>query len=652
MLDPADIKSVAVHPGIGIARVGDAMGADDYFFGPETPGTGPRATNGFRNAEGHIKRQAARFRIYATLDSGEVIELTAGKAKIEWRVQLANLKAGWYRFTTAMDLPRNLAVSTTRRNPEVGLHDVDVGFLRRASLEITPSPKTISGVNSAPLTFDDGAFFGTPVYLGELRTDDQGRLIVLGGRGATGTSPADTPAPTFANNDGWHDDVSDGPVRATVTIGDTVFEADPGYVVVTPPNFGPGLFGPLTMDDVVQEAFYGAGFCEPPAKPSFTRNIWPVFDRLSGNQWVNQGVFLLHGQGSPLDARDPDVVERLADPTDDAKSFRQAIFRLFRSPLSNRPDLAALPPFYGDGIDYSSADVRFLPLDTSADLTLTPTLYRMLGKWADGDFEADWVGFPEIQAFDKLKTADQPRALDRANLYDVLGGPFHPGIELTWIMRQPSLWKGEYRLRLSVEGVRTRQDFGPELTPEICLGPTGPLSETGPGGLTRWLGVPWQTDGGSCSSGGEYTPQYYLSVPSFWGARVPNDVLPQAAYERMIDPALNPVQRAKHFNSRRGWYRLVNVQDSQKRAQTMVTEWWRQGIVEPVEPPEALGYGEILHIEIATVPDQPQNDPTYALITDVEHIGGAGDGALGVAAAEQPRKVFAPPRIHYGRGDI
>ena len=37
--------------------------------------------------------------------------------------------------------------------------------------------------------------------LGELRTDDEGRLIVLGGFGQSGSVPDDQPLPSFADND-------------------------------------------------------------------------------------------------------------------------------------------------------------------------------------------------------------------------------------------------------------------------------------------------------------------------------------------------------------------------------------------------------------------------------------------------------------------
>ena len=63
---------------------------------------------------------------------------------------------------------------------------------------------------------------------------------------------------TFANNDGWHDDVSDGPVHAKVTMNGTAFDAAGAWVVVAPPNYGPDIVTPQTMYDVIYDAFAGA----------------------------------------------------------------------------------------------------------------------------------------------------------------------------------------------------------------------------------------------------------------------------------------------------------------------------------------------------------------------------------------------------------
>src|SRR5215204_6742821 len=102
----SEIDWVGVYPPIGIARLGNARGADDYMLAAEVIGGTPDPRGGFQTAAGEIKRQAVRFRVYARLKSGATIELVHGAdVQIEWRVEVANLKAGWYQFNQAMDLP-------------------------------------------------------------------------------------------------------------------------------------------------------------------------------------------------------------------------------------------------------------------------------------------------------------------------------------------------------------------------------------------------------------------------------------------------------------------------------------------------------------------------------------------------------------------
>ena len=88
---------MAVHPAIGIARVGNS--ADSFYFGPELPGSLPVAPDGFKDATGAIARQAARFRIFGYDAAGAVVgEVTASDADIVWTVSVANKKAAWYDF--------------------------------------------------------------------------------------------------------------------------------------------------------------------------------------------------------------------------------------------------------------------------------------------------------------------------------------------------------------------------------------------------------------------------------------------------------------------------------------------------------------------------------------------------------------------------
>src|SRR5215813_9079976 len=128
------IVRAAIHPAIGIARVGNSP--DEYYFGPEIPGGLPIAPDGYKDASGAMKRQAARFRVFGLDAHGHVVrELTADDATIEWTVHLANKKASWYQFETALDIPE--AVPTSRRNPAYGRRE-------RQALVIDPGPREVS----------------------------------------------------------------------------------------------------------------------------------------------------------------------------------------------------------------------------------------------------------------------------------------------------------------------------------------------------------------------------------------------------------------------------------------------------------------------------------------------------------------------------
>src|ERR1700687_335651 len=206
-----------IHPAVGVARIGNAP-ADQYYIGPEVPGRaadpGPQ---GFKNQRGQVRKEAARFRVYGYDEAGNVVqEVTADDAEINWQVHLSNRKAAWYKFANAMDL-KQYALSTTPRNAATA-------GASRQELVIDPGAIEIAGqsqggarcrLGAGCIRLGEAGPFRVP--LGELRTDDRGRLLVLGGDGPS-ASALGQPATTFANNEGWYDDSADGPVRATVTL--------------------------------------------------------------------------------------------------------------------------------------------------------------------------------------------------------------------------------------------------------------------------------------------------------------------------------------------------------------------------------------------------------------------------------------------------
>ena len=121
----------------------------------------------------------------------------------------------------------------------------------RAALDICQS-RADCGRNAPAVAFDDGMFCGSPSISGIAHRWGGSSAVP---RRSRPSAPSRAEPTTFANNDGWHDDIADGPVRATVTFDARPIEAEPGYVAVTPPNFAPGLTGLVTMDDAVRETF-------------------------------------------------------------------------------------------------------------------------------------------------------------------------------------------------------------------------------------------------------------------------------------------------------------------------------------------------------------------------------------------------------------
>ena len=128
----------------------------------------------------------------------------------------------------------------TLRNPDV---QRDVSFLcqyvlsfyfncfvqlppdERTHLIVDSQVQTISGTNASPVELA-GQFYGskdtpTPVYLGEARTDDEGRLVVLAGRGLSfSIAQEGIKYPlilTDFDSPDWIDDTSDGWVSVTAT---------------------------------------------------------------------------------------------------------------------------------------------------------------------------------------------------------------------------------------------------------------------------------------------------------------------------------------------------------------------------------------------------------------------------------------------------
>ena len=585
------VVEARIHPAIGIARIGNS---DEFFIGPEVAHATAPPEGGYRDASGRLKRQAARFRVYGYDRHGNVVaELTAANAEIQWSAHVANKKAAWYDFDAALDLPDAANLQSARRNAAIQGKDRD-------QLIIDPGARSVSGRNQKSSPFDTGKFFGEPVYLGELLTDDSGCLIFLGGKGKSGSPLPGYTLVTFANNPGWHDDTSDGPVSATVSINGRSIPVDPAWVVTAPPNYSPDLVTPQTMYDVILDAISGR-MVPAPGKPSFTRDILPLFSQFHEAQWVNAGFFVQFGWQGPNDFLRPDVLKKLATPpngsSDPFGEMRRQIFYSFRDPSSNIFEPLKWPPLYGDA--FGSFDS---PPSPRAGFAVTPTIYNFLEQWMQGNFIGDFN--PEAvkpASFADVSLADQPATLDLAALHFCMGGPFHPGCEMTWPMRRLSMYRAPFRLR-ERPASSTEPDYGEFLTQATVIADDGPLSASGPGDITKWMAVPWQTDTASCRAGypGTEFPDDSF-IPTFWPSRVPNTVLSEASYNTVIDTNKPLDERIAAFYDRGLWYQSLGPKRPYLEQITrMVDHFDELGVMERREAQSGPDFPSVMYV--ATVP--------------------------------------------------
>ncbi len=130
----------------------------------------------------------------------------------------------------------------------------------RQQLIIDPGPRMVSGRQQSigfdqahapagyPVSYPPSTvLYGTAVTtLGDLLTDSQGRLIVLGGYGHAG---GNEPLTSYGGSNTWHDDISDGPVYCTVTFQDGRTQQLQAWVVVGSPDFAPEIVNISTLSD-------------------------------------------------------------------------------------------------------------------------------------------------------------------------------------------------------------------------------------------------------------------------------------------------------------------------------------------------------------------------------------------------------------------
>ncbi|MBL1278099.1 MAG: CTQ-dependent lysine 6-oxidase LodA [Ectothiorhodospiraceae bacterium] len=527
-----------IHPKIGVARLGNSP--DDFYLSPETIGGLPieydqsgcvtsKFVHKYKDSVGRIKRQGQKFRIFKKTDNAyQELRLSDDDIeKIVWTVHIANKKAVWYTFS---ELQGNLEFGQENSylNQHVPVNNPTVTDSdERKKLIIDPGPRTIEVPGDVvqfsryniPENYEYGSFppissGGSQINsLGELRMDDTGNLIALGGYGnVTGDAKIDS----FRGAGGYWDDISDGFVMATVVLKDgTKIDAGSAWLIVGSPKYAPELVNITTLYDTM----YNVGIRHLKADPTiystdshsnkkeytpldgynldytvnYTLQIKPIIERMQSYRWVADVPYL-------SDFANPGF--NLADPSEENKKNRLKYFNYFRVPvvpeayskLTQQLDKGPNQLFSSDGIPLMPLNSGDNSVTNSGPIykfeTLSATQYFFMHQWAAGKFV---VG--------ETASKTLPEQLDEASVGNCVGAPFSPGIETTWITRNKSIYSAPIEFKLAHHhnggNAQTQQHYVEYGLSTIIDEAEGEGCE--PGDLTKRMAIPWQADFQECT---------------------------------------------------------------------------------------------------------------------------------------------------------
>jgi L-lysine 6-oxidase len=511
-----------------------------------------------------VRRQAAWFRVFrvdARHPIGAAIESDDRKVlRIEWTVHLANKKAAWYEPNG--NRGDDLYPGNSYRQPDprdAVLRHAWITGCDRSSLVLDAGSRRVPqfGEGTAPLVAplpvgwhhehlpgNDGQ--GDSILLGEARMTPSRGLLVLGGHGVVHRMRArssDVSPVVF-------DDIADGAITCHLTLRDGRTETLRAWCLVGPPAFAPQVVNVVTLDDVMEdvgvrhfgsnEALFSLGRFRRGFRANYERDIRPTLDRPAAYRWVAPLPGMNSASPPPFDPRSIDA---------GTLGLRRALFNLYRRPgrdgvVSPEHDrifstrrttkgLPLLPSLPGDA-PYLSKPMQMQML------SLTQTQHFLLRQWSRDQFD-DVPPPPEPLAM----------AWTRANVGNCVGGPFAPGVEVSWNLRNRAIYEASHRILLRCKCVRrkTMRPCGGE-----CL-MAQPVShdrdETAgggcePGDLTKRMEVPWQRDLAMCRTmavrftgdlqghreRGEIIPETPHFSTYWWPAQIPVVVL-----QRLVETA-------------------------------------------------------------------------------------------------------------------
>lgn len=349
-------------------------------------------------------------------------------------------------------------------------------------------------------------FHGSKLYLGFVSNSDSSAYVVST---ENGTSYQGSLAPV-ANGDGSQ------AVTPGYGVSLSSFNGILYYGSVN--NNSEAVIGQLaedTIPDVIHSRIYtieGSASAMPVLSTNisvnFYRDIYPTLKTVTDYAWTNERAFHGHRPGTMGDFLHVDYLQALASPeafdptSQNANISRPFVFNFIRPPsqeiylstASDQPYRVPAPPTAAvpggnvangvqiqaaaDAVQRSDLMPRLFgnggsPLENSINDTIFPNQWLPLTRhqlekfqlWVNGNFETGTLGEDQ---YPDLNEAEQ---LSFAALQPTVGGGFHPGIELTYLMHERTFFDGPFQF----------------------------AEKTIPGEIAAYMSVPWQGDFWSCN---------------------------------------------------------------------------------------------------------------------------------------------------------
>ena len=556
-----------IHPAINIARIGSSH---EVYIAPETAAGEVVAANGlmgglptrlgtesefiteadFRDAGGEVKRQAARFRIFAyperrdaAYPSGDGTEIALGSTvdgktvtDILWTVHVANKKLNNYAIgNEGLDGYKNLATVQLRNGnyPQVPPQPVTPGSPdsqkilnqtnRLQQLVIDPGPRAIQASQGAskvvafdiatPASYFDGRSTTPTVIpnypksfpatwhkervephgpidsLGDIRVEGRTcRLIVAGGFGHTVGIKSGVPpvAPPLTD-----------PTENGLWFDDA--------------SCGPVNATLVFSDGSTQPVHGGWVVTGDPGYAPQTRNVISAWDDIY-DLWVRQlGLCPDLFKGGTFNSRYAVSFAADVQPIFHAAMLQRWNTNLPKAGIAGHAMIGAIKPTDDPKLKIpditklirnpngSSEEIQtglpLMPLSLGdigkSFLTVTPTQYFFLTQWHAGT---------SADTRPKLGPGEQ---LDYAALANCLGGRYSPGIEVSFPVRDIHLYRykdyaecGPFRINAATLDYSRVSASQPFLTAGYTPMQNAPVE---PGDVSKFMSVPWHTDYNSCA---------------------------------------------------------------------------------------------------------------------------------------------------------